>query len=609
MISACIIRQSVSRSLRAISCINSLFNSVIPSPSFCHGQRCLFATKKKIEKGFKKEDFEMIKLEGSEGEELNKLLGYDIDFLASLNDDSMPDDQYLDFDNENPEFLSQKAIEKEENNKIDIVNEARIRGFLELNPYLCSGCGAPFQSKRPDSPGFLEKDKLKVHLDIAKFTKEKQLAIKALDNAGIETSSTKAVELLRSANVSERVIEGVLRFGKGLASSRQGLKRKGKLKYLRDISANESFVDAAEVDIDGDADADTDAGDHIIDSSMESNAQIEDVNRQVSNHSLDHEYIDIEQGTRVCQRCYRLRQYGKVEDSLRPGWSEDALLTPERFESLLGEIKENSCIVICVVDLFDLQGSLLPNLRKIMGKNPLIVAANKVDLLPADAPLNRLKQWVYGEVRSFCRLRSPREVEKEIQDRAYQISQLEEPEYIKRVDESGILKLENIHLISCQTGFGIESLMKSASELAQNHGKKIYVMGAANVGKSSFLNRMIETSTAPMSSSRRTRRSSLAFDKRQQTTGAVGPQATVSNIPGTTLDFLKVFLPQGITLIDTPGLLTSGQLTARLTTEELKVVIPSKPINPFTVRLEEGRCVLIGGLGMIELIKVSKLIE
>lgn len=33
----------------------------------------------------------------------------------------------------------------------------------------------------------------------------------------------------------------------------------------------------------------------------------------------------------VCQRCFKLRNYGSVEESLRPGFSDSDLLTPQRF--------------------------------------------------------------------------------------------------------------------------------------------------------------------------------------------------------------------------------------------------------------------------------------
>merc|ERR1711871_488854 len=56
-------------------------------------------------------------------------------------------------------------------------------------------------------------------------------------------------------------------------------------------------------------------------------------------------------------------------------------------------------------------------------------------------------------------------------------------------------------------------------------------------------------------------------------------------------------------MIDTPGLLNRGQLTSRLTPEELKAVIPSKPINAITLRVTEGKCVMIGALATIELLE------
>ena len=47
-----------------------------------------------------------------------------------------------------------------------------------------------------------------------------------------------------------------------------------------------------------------------------------------------HALAEVHQGqavVEVCQRCYRLRNYGSVEDTLRPGFSDSDLLTPQRF--------------------------------------------------------------------------------------------------------------------------------------------------------------------------------------------------------------------------------------------------------------------------------------
>lgn len=79
-------------------------------------------------------------------------------------------------------------------------------------------------------------------------------------------------------------------------------------------------------------------------------------------------------------------------------------------------------------------------------------------------------------------------------------------------------------------------------------------------------------------------------------------QTTVSNVPGTTLERIKVPLSvlsrfMGATykevqtkwLMDTPGIRPAvGQLTSWLTLEELKVTLPKKVLKPVSFTLEEG---------------------
>ena len=156
--------------------------------------------------------------------------------------------------------------------------------------------------------------------------------------------------------------------------------------------------------------------------------------------------------------------------------------------------------------------------------------------------------------------------------------------------EMGVLRRSNIHLVSCQTGQGMEKLIDNVMTMAKNNGEKVYVMGNANVGKSSFINYWIEGNSRKKSSQQR-----KFFEK--------PPSITVSNLPGTTLDFLKIKLPNGVQMIDTPGLINKSQLTSRLTVDELKKVIPVKPINMVTLRVTEGKSILMGGLATIELVQ------
>lgn len=48
-----------------------------------------------------------------------------------------------------------------------------------------------------------------------------------------------------------------------------------------------------------------------------------------------------------------------------------------------------------------------------------------------------------------------------------------------------------------------------------------------------------------------------------------------------------------------------GQLTSKLNSEELRQVVPAKTIKPVTIRVEEQKCVLLGGLARVELLEVS----
>jgi len=308
-----------------------------------------------------------------------------------------------------------------------------------------------------------------------------------------------------------------------------------------------------------------------------------------NNLSVDNLDVTDSDNICICQRCFRLQKYGQVEEVLRPGWSEHELLTPERFEKLLSSIKDTEAVVLCIVDIFDLKGSLLRNLKQIAGKNPIVIAANKVDLLPKDVSNVRLINWIHQEVKEYCDLLSPKDSENEKQNEMKSKGWYRAPAL--GTEDEGVLRRANVHLTSCQTGAGMNNLMESLMSQAADNGAKVFVMGAANVGKSSFINRLLTSDY---------KKGGAGGADRKKTKKDNAPQATVSNLPGTTLNFLKIKMPNGVTMIDTPGLINKGQLTSRLTTEELRMVIPTKPINAVTLRMSEGKCVLMGGLAVIE---------
>jgi ribosome biogenesis GTPase A len=424
----------------------------------------------------------------------------------------------------------------------------RLTGFLELNPYICHGCGAPFQSKSPDAPGFLPKEKMAAHRISAEAIRKEQETMKLLRDAGYEIGSDTANRLLLNAKTPVEVID---RITQRIAST--------DVAFKRSLNAAEPSVDAVEM--------------------------------HAAKDKYKEELGDV---ACTCQRCFRLQQYGQIQDSLRPGWSENELLTPEHFEKVLSVINQTKAVVVCLVDLFDLKGSILTNLKQIAGKNPIVIAANKVDLLPNDISKIRVRDRIYDMIRDECDLMSPKEAE-EKKFLAMKQRGWIRPNELK--SEAYVLYRQNVHLVSCESGTGMNELMKGIFSLAKDNGNKIYVMGAANVGKSSFINKLLNIKSG--------RGGGSGNKKAQKPRSKWEPTATVSNLPGTTLNFLKINMHDGITVFDTPGLMNKGQLTALLTAKELNDVIPDKPIHPVTLRLDEGRCALIGGIAKVEMIQVQ----
>lgn len=239
----------------------------------------------------------------------------------------------------------------------------------------------------------------------------------------------------------------------------------------------------------------------------------------------------------LCKRCHQLQNFGSVEQKLRPGWTDEPTLSQEQFRKLLLPLRQKKAVILALVDLFDFSGSVLPELDQIAGDNPVILAANKADLLPSNMGQTRAENWVRREL-----------------------------EYMN------VQSIANIggavRLVSCKTGFGINGMMEKAKKLADEMDCDIYVVGAANAGKSTLVNHLLEDHAS--------NRAKYGGRKRAGNANKWKGSVTTSPLPGTTLKFIKIELGDGRALYDTPGLLVPGCLTERLTPEELKIVVPKK---------------------------------
>ena len=268
----------------------------------------------------------------------------------------------------------------------------------------------------------------------------------------------------------------------------------------------------------------------------------------------------------ICQRCYRLTHYGAIDPGLRV--SDEGEVTAAKFRAVLERLRGLNAVVIYLIDIFDFHGSFIPQLRTIVGgKNPLLVGVNKVDLLPEDYKATRVESWIRDE----CSI-------------------------------MGLPNLASVHLISSTRGTGVSDLLTEAYRIAKRRRSDIYVVGAANVGKSSFINQLIRLRKRERERSKGENRSS---EKRssEKRSSEKDSGITTSVVPGTTLDVIRVPLGSGVNLFDTPGLMMPHQLTNYLDAKDLRAVLPTRNVEQVTLRLGEGKALYIGALARLEVVE------
>ena len=273
----------------------------------------------------------------------------------------------------------------------------------------------------------------------------------------------------------------------------------------------------------------------------------------------------------ICQRCHSLRFKNSLpSDSLRIGGArtvsnaDQDQLSPHHFLDLISSLSQKECILVCLVDIFDFHGSLVPNLGSIVGRNsPLMLVVNKVDLLPHDVRTADVERWVRWEAR-----------------------------------QANLPPIDSIDVISCKTGQGLPQLLGRLEKKMVSLNLDAYVLGAANAGKSSFINSILKSSNTRRVVGGRT------LSRPASHSSPLDGFLTTSQMPGTTLGFVKAAVLGGKrALYDTPGLILPNQLTTLLTTDEVTSVVPKKRPTHVSLRLSDDKVVLIGGLGRVRILE------
>jgi hypothetical protein len=212
--------------------------------------------------------------------------------------------------------------------------------------------------------------------------------------------------------------------------------------------------------------------------------------------------------------------------------------------SALNEVKEKQGLVIQIVDLFDLEGSILPENPEFVRGKPLILVGNKMDLFPLSVKKDRLEK------------------------------------YLRRFAYNSHLYPEEVVLCSAVKGENIDAILKKIEKVPG--GENIFVIGTANVGKSTLMNQLL-------------------FRLKEENQGM-----TTSEYPGTTLHAIRVSLPGEKYLIDTPGYLRNDRLNMLFTPSELKRISPKQRIDPRVYQLQSDQTLFFGGIMRMDFVEGEK---
>ncbi|MCY8909671.1 ribosome biogenesis GTPase YqeH [Bacillus atrophaeus] len=237
----------------------------------------------------------------------------------------------------------------------------------------------------------------------------------------------------------------------------------------------------------------------------------------------------------ICQRCFRLKNYNEIQD---------VSLTDDDFLNILHGIGETDSLIVKIVDIFDFNGSWINGLNRLVGGNPILLVGNKADILPKSLKRERLIQWMKREAKEYG------------------------------------LKPLDVFLVSASRGQGIKEVIDAIEHYRQ--GRDVYVVGCTNVGKSTFINRIIKEVSGEENI------------------------ITTSQFPGTTLDAIKIPLDDGSALYDTPGIINRHQMAHYVNKRDLKVLTPKKELKPRTFQLNDQQTLYFGGLARFDYVSGAR---
>ncbi|KAK1431590.1 hypothetical protein QVD17_08050 [Tagetes erecta] len=227
--------------------------------------------------------------------------------------------------------------------------------------------------------------------------------------------------------------------------------------------------------------------------------------------------------TILCGRC-RLLSHGHMVTAVggNGGYAGGKqFVTAEELREKLRHLRNEKALIVKLVDIVDFNGSFLAHVRDLAGANPIILVVTKVDLLPKGTDFNCVGDWV---------------VEATMKKK---------------------LNVLSVHLTSSKSLVGITGVVSEIQK--EKKGRDVYILGAANVGKSAFINAMLK----------------MLSDKDPVAAMARKYKPIQSAVPGTTVGPIQInaFLGGG-KVYDTPGVHLHHRQAAVVHSQDLPALAP-----------------------------------
>jgi len=135
-------------------------------------------------------------------------------------------------------------------------------------------------------------------------------------------------------------------------------------------------------------------------------------------------------------------------------------------------------------------------------------------------------------------------------------------------------------IVSSINNHNMDELYKKI--LKYKKGKDVYLVGETNAGKSSLINKMI-----------------MNYSNLE-------PNLTISNMPETTLNKIKIELNDKLTIIDTPGIVDFSNIIHYLSPKYYKILNTKREIKPKTYQISKNQSLLIGDFLRIDYLEGDK---